>query len=56
MGQLRNVPGQTFTAMVVTDALAGKSGAHLRTGSVFAYMLSGAIRSENSRDRTSQGL
>ena len=25
-----------------------KSGAHLHAGSVFAYMLSGAIRSENS--------
>ena len=46
--QLRNVPGQTFTAVVVTYALAGKSGAHQHAGSVFAYVLSGAIRSENS--------
>jgi hypothetical protein len=51
VGQLRNVPGQTFTAMVVTYALAGKSGAHQHAGSVIAYMLSGAIRSENSAIR-----
>ena len=45
---LRNVPGKTLTAVVVTYAPAGKSGAHQHAGSVFAYVLSGAIRSENS--------
>jgi quercetin dioxygenase-like cupin family protein len=46
--QLLNVPGKTLTAVVVTYAPAGKSGAHHHAGSVFAYVLSGAIRSENS--------
>ena len=45
---LRNVPGKTLTAVVVTYAPAGKSGAHQHARSVFAYVLSGAIRSENS--------
>jgi quercetin dioxygenase-like cupin family protein len=46
--QLLHVPGQTLTAVVVTYAPADKSGAHQHAGSVFAYVLSGAIRSENS--------
>ncbi len=46
--QLLNVPGKTLTAVVVTYAPAGKSGAHHHAGSVFAYVLSGAIRSESS--------
>ena len=46
--QLLNVPGKALTAIVVTYAPAGKSGAHHHAGSVFAYVLSGAIRSENS--------
>jgi quercetin dioxygenase-like cupin family protein len=46
--KLLNVPGKTLTAAVVTYAPAGKSGAHHHAGSVFAYVLSGAIRSENS--------
>lgn len=46
--QLLNVPGKMLTAVVVTYAPAGKSGAHQHPGSVFAYVLSGAIRSENS--------
>jgi len=46
--QLLNIPGKTLTAVVVTYAPAGKSGAHQHAGSVFAYVLSGAIRSENS--------
>ena len=46
--QLPNVPGKTLTAVVVTYAPGGKSGAHHHAGSVFAYALSGAIRSENS--------
>jgi quercetin dioxygenase-like cupin family protein len=46
--KLLNVPGKTLTAVVVTYAPAGKSGAHHHAGSVFAYVLAGAIRSENS--------
>jgi quercetin dioxygenase-like cupin family protein len=45
--QLLNVPGKTSTAVVVAYAPAGKSGAHQHAGSVFASVLSGAIRSEN---------
>jgi quercetin dioxygenase-like cupin family protein len=45
---LRNVPGKTLTAVVVTYAPAGKFGAHQHAGSVFAYVFSGAICSENS--------
>jgi quercetin dioxygenase-like cupin family protein len=46
--KLLNVPGKTLTAIVVNCAPGGKSGAHHHAGSVFAYVLSGAIRSENS--------
>jgi quercetin dioxygenase-like cupin family protein len=46
--KLLNVPGKTLTAVVVTYAPAGKSGAHHHAGSVFAYVLAGVIRSENS--------
>lgn len=45
---LGNVPGKKLTASVVNYAPGGKSGAHRHAGSVFAYVLSGAIRSENS--------
>jgi quercetin dioxygenase-like cupin family protein len=46
--KLANVPGKTLTAVVVNYAPGGKSGEHHHAGSVFAYVLSGAIRSENS--------
>ena len=46
--KLANVPGKKLTAIVVSYAPGGKSGAHRHAGSVFAYVLSGAIRSENS--------
>jgi quercetin dioxygenase-like cupin family protein len=45
---LPNVPGKRLTAVVVTYAPGGKSTKHRHAGSVFAYVLSGAIRSENS--------
>ncbi len=45
---LGNVPGKRLTAIVVKYAPGGKSGAHHHAGSVFAYVLSGTIRSENS--------
>jgi quercetin dioxygenase-like cupin family protein len=37
-----------LTVVTVNYAPAGKSGEHHHAGSVFAYVLSGAIRSENS--------
>jgi quercetin dioxygenase-like cupin family protein len=46
--KLPNVPGKSLTAVVVNYAPGGKSASHHHAGSVFAYVLSGAIRSENS--------
>jgi quercetin dioxygenase-like cupin family protein len=46
--KLANVPGKKLTVVTVNYAPGGKSGAHRHAGSVFAYVLSGAIRSENS--------
>jgi quercetin dioxygenase-like cupin family protein len=46
--KLPNVPGKSMTAVVVTYAPGAKSGKHHHAGSVFAYVLSGAIRSESS--------
>jgi quercetin dioxygenase-like cupin family protein len=41
-------PGKSITAIVVSYPPGGKSGPHHHAGSVFAYVLAGAIRSENS--------
>jgi len=46
--KLANVPGKVLTAMTVTYAPGVKSSVHHHAGSVFAYVLTGAIRSENS--------
>jgi len=46
--KLANAPGKTLTVVTVNYAPGGKSGEHHHAGSVFAYVLSGAIRSENS--------
>jgi quercetin dioxygenase-like cupin family protein len=46
--KLPNVPGKSLTAVVVNYAPGGKSLSHHHAGSIFAYVLSGAIRSENS--------
>ena len=46
--KLPNVPGKTLTAVLVRYAPGGKSPRHHHAGSVFAYVLSGAIRSQNS--------
>lgn len=46
--KLANVPGQTLTAEVVEYPPGGKSEAHSHAGSVFAYVLTGGIRSQNS--------
>jgi quercetin dioxygenase-like cupin family protein len=46
--KLPNVPGRSVSAVVVKHEPGGKSGKHHHAGSVLAYVLSGAIRSENS--------
>lgn len=45
---LPNVPGHTLTAIVVSYGPGGKSPIHQHAGSVYAYVLTGAIRSQNS--------
>lgn len=45
---LPNVPGDRITEVVVTYAPGGKSPKHHHAGSVLAYVLTGAIRSQNS--------
>jgi quercetin dioxygenase-like cupin family protein len=47
-GKLPNVPGHTLTAEVVDYPPCGKSSIHHHAGSVFAYVLTGRIRSQNS--------
>ncbi len=46
--KLPNVPGKSLTAVVVKYAPGGKSPKHAHAGSVFAYVLSGQIRSQTS--------
>jgi len=46
--KLPNVPGKTLTGVHVQYAPGGKSASHAHAGSVYAYVLSGKIRSENS--------
>jgi quercetin dioxygenase-like cupin family protein len=46
--RLPNVPGKTLTAIVVEYGPGGSSSAHRHAGSVFAYVLTGQIRSQNS--------
>jgi len=45
---LGNASGSQLTAVVVSYAPGGKSPQHHHSGSVFAYVLSGSIRSQNS--------
>jgi quercetin dioxygenase-like cupin family protein len=46
--KLPNVPGKTLTGVLVKYAPGGKSASHAHAGSVYAYVLSWKIRSENS--------
>jgi quercetin dioxygenase-like cupin family protein len=46
--KLPNVPGQTLTAEVVEYPPGGKSSVHHHAGSVFVYILTGRIRSQDS--------
>lgn len=48
MAPLPNVPGKSITGVLVTYAPGGRSPAHHHAGSVMAFVLAGAIRSENS--------
>lgn len=45
---LPHVPGKRLTVVQVTYQAGGKSASHAHAGSVYAYVLSGKIRSENS--------
>jgi quercetin dioxygenase-like cupin family protein len=45
---LPNVPGKKLTAVSVTYGPGGKSGPHRHAGSVFAFVVSGEVRSQNS--------
>jgi quercetin dioxygenase-like cupin family protein len=47
-GKLPNVPGRTLSVVIVNYPPDGKSRRHHHAGSVYAYVQSGAIRSENS--------
>src|SRR5262249_1621393 len=46
--KLPNVPGKTLPAATGSYAPGGKSSAHRHAGSVLVYVLTGAVRSENS--------
>ena len=46
--KLPNVPGMALTGVHVTYPPGGKSTSHAHAGSVYAYVLSGKVRSENS--------
>jgi quercetin dioxygenase-like cupin family protein len=45
---LADIPGKQLTAVLVNYAPGGKSPAHHHAGSVFAFVVSGSIRSESS--------
>jgi quercetin dioxygenase-like cupin family protein len=45
---LPNVPGQKLTALLVGFPPGASSGRHRHAGSVFAFVVAGSIRSENS--------
>ena len=44
--ELPNVPGNSLTAVLVEYGPGGASGAHRHAGSVFAFVVEGAIRSK----------
>jgi quercetin dioxygenase-like cupin family protein len=46
--KLPNAPGNSLTAVVVRYAPGGKSPVHHHAGSVFGYVLTGAIRSQSA--------
>jgi quercetin dioxygenase-like cupin family protein len=46
--KLPNVPGKTLTGVLVNYGPGGESRSHAHAGSVYAYVISGKIRSQNS--------
>ncbi len=46
--KLPDVPGKTLTALLVQYEPGGKTPKHHHPGSVMAFVVSGAIRSQNS--------
>jgi quercetin dioxygenase-like cupin family protein len=46
--KLPNVPGKTLTGIHVAYPPGGKSASHAHAGSVYAYVLAGKVRSQNS--------
>ena len=46
--KLPNVPGKTLTGVLVKYAPGASSPSHAHAGSVYAYVLSGHVRSQNS--------
>lgn len=48
MEKLANLPGKTLSVVTVHYAPGAVSSRHHHAGSVFAYVLSGTVRSENS--------
>jgi quercetin dioxygenase-like cupin family protein len=46
--KLPNVPGKTLTGVHVSYPPGAKSSSHAHAGSVYAYVLTGKVRSENS--------
>jgi quercetin dioxygenase-like cupin family protein len=46
--KLPNVPGKTLTGVLVQYAPGARSSSHAHAGSVYACVLSGNVRSENS--------
>jgi quercetin dioxygenase-like cupin family protein len=46
--KLPNVPGKSLSAVLVSYPPDGKSGPHRHSGSVFAYVVSGQIRSNSA--------
>jgi quercetin dioxygenase-like cupin family protein len=47
-GELPNVPGKSLTVVKVTYRPGQSSPAHRHAGTVFAFVLDGAVRSQNS--------
>ena len=45
---LTDIPGKHLTAVLVNYGPGGKSAAHRHAGDVFAFVVSGTIRSQNS--------
>jgi quercetin dioxygenase-like cupin family protein len=50
--RLSNVPGKTLTAVVVDYPAGAKSVSHRHAGVVFAYVVSGAVRSKLDQGET----